>query len=80
MSLGKYVEMLDQGVRIVARFHSNCPQTGRKYYHPPAVNDGGADSGHHHGGGGGGGVGRCGPKVVVKTASSDVGDVILYSV
>ncbi|KAI9082098.1 hypothetical protein K1719_036023 [Acacia pycnantha] len=28
--MGKFVEMLDQGVRIVARFHSNCPQTSRR--------------------------------------------------
>nr|KYP38307.1 hypothetical protein KK1_040470 [Cajanus cajan] len=37
--MGKLVEILDQGVRIAARFHSNCPQTGRKYYHPPSVAD-----------------------------------------
>lgn len=34
--MGKYVEVLDLGVRIAARFHSNCPLTGRKYYHPPS--------------------------------------------
>ncbi|GLJ13784.1 hypothetical protein SUGI_0220070 [Cryptomeria japonica] len=33
--MGKYVEMLDLGVRIAARFHSHCPQTARLYYHPP---------------------------------------------
>ncbi|GLJ13794.1 hypothetical protein SUGI_0220180 [Cryptomeria japonica] len=33
--MGKYVEMLDLGVRIVARFQSHCPQTARMYYHPP---------------------------------------------
>ncbi|CAL0326198.1 unnamed protein product [Lupinus luteus] len=39
--MGKFmiVQMLDQGARIVARFHSNCPQTGRKFYHPPPVSD-----------------------------------------
>ncbi|KAI5021157.1 hypothetical protein ZWY2020_055002 [Hordeum vulgare] len=26
-SMGKYVELLDMGVRIAARFHSHCPQT-----------------------------------------------------
>ncbi|KAI3888365.1 hypothetical protein MKW92_006681 [Papaver armeniacum] len=31
----KYVEMLDFGVRVAARFHSHCPQTARMYYHPP---------------------------------------------
>lgn len=34
--MGKYVELLDMGVRIAARFHSHCPQTARMYYHPPA--------------------------------------------
>ncbi|CAJ1938738.1 unnamed protein product [Sphenostylis stenocarpa] len=37
--MGKLVEIIDQGIRIVARFHSNCPQTGRKYYHPPSLSD-----------------------------------------
>ncbi|KAE9584849.1 hypothetical protein Lalb_Chr25g0282791 [Lupinus albus] len=42
------VEMLDQGARIVARFHSNCPQTGRKFYHPPPVSNN--DDHRSHGG------------------------------
>ena len=33
--MSKYVEMLDMGVRIAARFHSHCPQTARMYYKPP---------------------------------------------
>ncbi|KAI3852991.1 hypothetical protein MKX03_029077 [Papaver bracteatum] len=33
--MGKYVEMLDLGVRIAARFHSHCPHAARMYYHPP---------------------------------------------
>ncbi|MCL7043684.1 hypothetical protein MKW94_005226 [Papaver nudicaule] len=33
--MGKYVEMLDMGVRIAARFPSHCPHTARMYYHPP---------------------------------------------
>ncbi|KAI3895899.1 hypothetical protein MKW98_025690 [Papaver atlanticum] len=33
--MGKYVEMLDTGVRIAARFQSHCPQTARMYYKPP---------------------------------------------
>ncbi|MCL7022379.1 hypothetical protein MKW94_027200 [Papaver nudicaule] len=33
--MGKYVEILDLGVRIAARFHSHCPYTARMYYHPP---------------------------------------------
>lgn len=44
--MGKYMEMLDAGVRIVARFHSHCPQTARLYYHPPAN----SDDHHQHGG------------------------------
>ncbi|KAL4600992.1 hypothetical protein ACB092_11G239500 [Castanea dentata] len=44
MSMGKIVEMLDAGVRIAARFHSHCPQTGRMYYHPPA----GSEDNHQH--------------------------------
>ncbi|PWA53337.1 hypothetical protein CTI12_AA446040 [Artemisia annua] len=34
--MGKYVEILDLGVRMAARFHSHCPQTARMYYHPPS--------------------------------------------
>ncbi|KAK4743855.1 hypothetical protein SAY87_010167 [Trapa incisa] len=58
--MGKYMEMLDAGVRIVARFHSHCPQTARLYYHPPAKSENhhprqeeeDGDPGHHlHGGG-----------------------------
>ncbi|KAG8391211.1 hypothetical protein BUALT_Bualt01G0164200 [Buddleja alternifolia] len=33
--MGKYMELLDAGVRIACRFHSHCPQTARMYYHPP---------------------------------------------
>uniref|UniRef100_A0A7N0U9N1 Uncharacterized protein n=1 Tax=Kalanchoe fedtschenkoi TaxID=63787 RepID=A0A7N0U9N1_KALFE len=36
---GRYVEMLDAGVRAVARFHSHCPQTASAYYHPPRSGD-----------------------------------------
>ncbi|KAI3471680.1 hypothetical protein Pfo_028330 [Paulownia fortunei] len=35
--MGKYVELLDAGVRMAARFHSHCPQTARMYYHPPSA-------------------------------------------
>ncbi|XVF44834.1 hypothetical protein PTKIN_Ptkin02bG0155700 [Pterospermum kingtungense] len=44
MEMGKYLEILDAGMRIVARFHSHCPQTGCLYYHPPAN----SDDHHHH--------------------------------
>ncbi|XP_042414863.1 uncharacterized protein LOC122003972 [Zingiber officinale] len=33
--MAKYMEMLDLGVRVAARFHSHCPQTARMYYKPP---------------------------------------------
>ncbi|KAI3981015.1 hypothetical protein MKX01_012170 [Papaver californicum] len=36
--MGKYIEILDLGVRIAARFHSHCPHTARMYYHPPPPN------------------------------------------
>uniref|UniRef100_A0A7N0TCL5 Uncharacterized protein n=1 Tax=Kalanchoe fedtschenkoi TaxID=63787 RepID=A0A7N0TCL5_KALFE len=39
--MAKYLEMLDAGVRLAARFHSHCPQTARLYYHPPSED-------HHH--------------------------------
>ncbi|ERN12647.1 hypothetical protein AMTRI_Chr01g113240 [Amborella trichopoda] len=38
--MGKYIEMLDAGIRIVARFHSHCPQTARMYYKPPPSKSG----------------------------------------
>lgn len=34
--MGKYVELLDAGIRMAARFNSHCPQTSRMYYHPPS--------------------------------------------
>lgn len=43
--MGKYMEMLDAGVRIAARFHSHCPHTARLYYHPPPAN---SDHDHNH--------------------------------
>ncbi|CAJ2639109.1 hypothetical protein L195_g056265 [Trifolium pratense] len=75
--MGKWVEIIDQGARIVARSYSNCPQTGRKFYHPPPHSDG--DGNHCHGGGAvnvnGGGA---------KSSGGGFGgssfDVILYSV
>ncbi|KAH0730882.1 hypothetical protein KY285_001792 [Solanum tuberosum] len=36
--MGKYIELLDAGIRIAARFNSHCPQTSRIYYHPPTPN------------------------------------------
>jgi len=68
--MGKLVEIIDQGVRIVARFHSNCPQTGRKYYHPPALPDN-----HSHGGA----LNAAGAGVREAAAATNV-DLILCSV
>lgn len=50
--MSKYVEMLDMGIRIAARFHSHCPQTARMYYKPPSTGD---DSDFHLGRRGDGG-------------------------
>ncbi|KAK2994519.1 hypothetical protein RJ640_010797 [Escallonia rubra] len=47
--MGKYVEILDLGVRIAARFHSHCPHTARLYYHPPSNSDGQAELGRSGG-------------------------------
>ncbi|XP_019059336.1 PREDICTED: uncharacterized protein LOC109117091 [Tarenaya hassleriana] len=44
--MGKYAELLDAGVRIVARFHSHCPQTARLYYHPPSDHHDSAGGAH----------------------------------
>uniref|UniRef100_A0A0D3HDP6 Uncharacterized protein n=1 Tax=Oryza barthii TaxID=65489 RepID=A0A0D3HDP6_9ORYZ len=43
----RYVEMLDMGVRVAARFHSHCPHTARMYYKPPqtTADHGGAAAG-----------------------------------
>ncbi|KAF7836075.1 uncharacterized protein G2W53_010934 [Senna tora] len=85
MSMGRFVEMLDQGVRICLRVHSNCPQTGRKYYHPPSV-----DGDHHRDArsavSGGAGVSSPPPSqqmLFFRTRAAAVGeglDVILFSV
>ncbi|KAK3223926.1 hypothetical protein Dsin_010951 [Dipteronia sinensis] len=54
--MGKYAEILDAGVRIAARFHSKCPQTGRMYYHPPPANHDGDGNLLRQDGSGGGNV------------------------
>lgn len=80
--MGKYMEILDVGVRIVARFHSHCPQTARMYYHPPPN----SDHHHHHQHRDGSGtdsvcsdnrVGFCPSKAAMEV---DVKDFILFSV
>ncbi|KAG5627507.1 hypothetical protein H5410_012725 [Solanum commersonii] len=50
-SMGKYVELLDAGIRIAARFNSHCPQTSRMYYHPPTpskLDEQQYSNGHHN--------------------------------
>ncbi|CAA2967623.1 Hypothetical predicted protein [Olea europaea subsp. europaea] len=47
-NMGKYTEILDAGVRLVCRFHSHCPQTGRMYYHPPTVQPDAQNQRHPH--------------------------------
>lgn len=85
--MGKYMELLDVGVRMACRFHSHCPQTARLYYHPPAGHDD-ATSGHQHqqndGGSCGGNtwdaaalVGRYGSKSGPRIDSTDF---ILYTI
>ena len=85
--MGKFVEILDAGVRIAARFHSHCPQTSRMYYHPPANSDNNNHHNHHFflygvGGGDGGAedvkVTKCGPKAIGTGADNQ--EFILYSV
>ncbi|KAK9283869.1 hypothetical protein L1049_012124 [Liquidambar formosana] len=84
--MGKYVEILDAGVRIAARFHSHCPHTARMYYHPPANSDDNNHNHHHPHGGATGGVeangvstrvGSCGAKAVWGVDSTEI---ILHSV
>uniref|UniRef100_A0A0D3HDP5 Uncharacterized protein n=1 Tax=Oryza barthii TaxID=65489 RepID=A0A0D3HDP5_9ORYZ len=45
--MSRYVEMLDMGVRVAARFQSHCPHTARMYYKPPqtTADHGGAAAG-----------------------------------
>lgn len=68
--MGKYVELLDMGVRIAARFHSHCPQTARLYYHPPA----GAAAGD------GGRKGAESAAAVKRQLGYEPAEIILYTV
>ncbi|CAK8565037.1 unnamed protein product [Lathyrus sativus] len=73
--MAKWVEIMDQGARIVLRSYSNCPQTGRKFYHPPPH----SDIGENHAHGGGAAVNGGGGKSGLGYGGSGF-DVILYSV
>ncbi|KAG6744850.1 hypothetical protein POTOM_051490 [Populus tomentosa] len=77
--MGKYVELLDAGVRIAGRFYSHCPQTARMYYHPPSNSE---DLHHHHHHNGGSGsqattqdstrVASCGVKAATGFGTTDL--------
>ena len=79
--MGKYVELLDMGVRIAARFHSHCPQTARMYYHPPPSSSSSPPSSAAAGsadGGGGGCAGFAAKRM--PRAAADTAEIILYAV
>ncbi|CAK9187434.1 unnamed protein product [Ilex paraguariensis] len=84
--MGKYLEILDVGVRIAARFHSHCPQTARLYYHPPANHDDnhqqqdGPHGGFFGGKAAGDVSGRVGGFGSKKVMAVDTTDFILYSI
>ncbi|OIS97855.1 hypothetical protein A4A49_24052 [Nicotiana attenuata] len=93
--MGKYIELLDVGIRMAARFNSHCPQTSRMYYHPPSKHD---EEDHHHddhhlhlfdhqfcgisGGGASGDLSAVGGWFLHKPPGSgiDTNELILYSV
>ncbi|GFP84293.1 hypothetical protein PHJA_000573000 [Phtheirospermum japonicum] len=79
--MGKYMELLDAGVRIACRFHSHCPQTARMYYHPPAGHDDGGAHHHHPQQYGGGATREAAERFGSKAAAQfDTTDFIIYTV
>uniref|UniRef100_A0ACD5UMS9 Uncharacterized protein n=1 Tax=Avena sativa TaxID=4498 RepID=A0ACD5UMS9_AVESA len=79
--MGKYVELLDMGVRIAARFHSHCPQTARMYYHPPASSAvPNAGDGRGMLSGEGAAAGAVAMMKRQQRASVDPSEIILYTV
>ncbi|KAK3023328.1 hypothetical protein RJ639_043515 [Escallonia herrerae] len=85
--MAKYMELLDAGVRIAARFHSHCPHTARLYYHPPGESHHHDDHHGPHGGGvsgvnaaGGEVAGRAGHFGSKGVVGVDATDLILSSV
>ncbi|OWM67245.1 hypothetical protein CDL15_Pgr000697 [Punica granatum] len=80
--MGKYVELLDVGVRLAARFHSHCPQTARLYYHPPSNSDDSlsqhSDFQHSSGGSKTAMSGSCSPSPA--SMRIDVSEIIFCSV
>ncbi|KAG8391210.1 hypothetical protein BUALT_Bualt01G0164100 [Buddleja alternifolia] len=74
--MGRYIELLDVGVRIACRFHSHCPQTARMYYHPPPPAHEDTHHDNHHNGGGAreaaaAMMGRFGSKAVARIDTTD---------
>lgn len=76
--MGKYVELLDMGVRIAARFHSHCPQTARLYYHPPAGSSPAAAAGGD--GGRKGDSAASAAAAMMMTQRFDASEIILHTV
>ncbi|KAG8363612.1 hypothetical protein BUALT_Bualt19G0040600 [Buddleja alternifolia] len=76
--MGKYMELLDASVRAAWRFHSNCPVTARKYYHPPS----GHKSIRHNHDEGSSSATRDAAAIVGRFGSKriDTADFILYTV
>ncbi|KAJ9181089.1 hypothetical protein P3X46_009255 [Hevea brasiliensis] len=82
--MGKYVELLDAGVRIAGRFYSHCPHTARMYYHPPSN----SNEHHRHDGHDGSSVSHAPIQYSTRISSCgakaanvlDATDLILYSV
>uniref|UniRef100_A0A0D9WWB1 Uncharacterized protein n=1 Tax=Leersia perrieri TaxID=77586 RepID=A0A0D9WWB1_9ORYZ len=77
--MGKYVELLDMGVRIAARFHSHCPQTARMYYHPPPSSSSSSATASGAGVADGGGCAGAAKKMP-RGAAADTAEIILYAV
>ncbi|KAL5197007.1 hypothetical protein ABZP36_000519 [Zizania latifolia] len=74
--MGKYVELIDMGMRIAARFHSHCPQTARMYYHPPPSSSAPGAGDNTVSGGCAGAAKRRMP----QRAAADPAEIILYAV
>ncbi|KAK3217833.1 hypothetical protein Dsin_011803 [Dipteronia sinensis] len=84
--MSKYVELIDVGVRIAARFHSHCPHTARLYYHPPSNHEDDRLSFQHfaqHGGSGGHAPAQDSTRTSMSNCSVkafDTKELIFYSI
>ncbi|KAM1049507.1 hypothetical protein ACFX2I_028525 [Malus domestica] len=72
----KLVEILDQGVRIVCRSYSHCPQTSRLYYHPPRPNQ--EDNQHHNHHFGGDATSSCGGATTTSGGDATKTEVLCF--